>query len=1071
MSSKSVSVMPVEKKDPLLWDLTLIARRALRRAARADRVIGQKQQRTNRLQTVLPTRRGSITTSHDSLSLRYKEENHDPAVQAQDPFVSTEPAKLPVLQASRVLEGPVKRESRLIERKLKASPFYVSSSVPLVQQMSKPDNQEYNRRSKGAKSNVEKTGPTNWSINDLQIKYRNEQSREDAHQASLETRAFQLQMAENYVVVSAVNVPRHPLLISCHQRIATVNSFCLGRGRARCVARRFMLDVHQIWLSNLDHLEAANRGAALRHSRIDVSAILVVKSQIQSIAADYSWRFDSIPSSRLPPLDSLAAERIPTNKWHSLSEQGVVTVTLLARQHLVRGSTSYQGSVVRKFLPWHSSRAKWHISFYDPLTGMEWRGVAHEKAVLKQLKQLPYIAQCATVVIRPPPASLRLIHTQGCLLHGQGCTVATICQIRVCTPHLNDPNRITYFIFTFLSCTGRPFRIWRIQLDALDVIGQLGLSHAACTSVEWWCQQGQIHLFSSLLRRFVWKADTLALQIPYVGSSLAWNFDFKFASICAMELLAVLTPKKYEAFARVRRDATTCNWTNSLSMCVSGVQDRTLEVPGVTTVRSEPCCAPASKREVKEGEAVAILQRDDHSRLKSVLVHIVQALDCALSSPRQISWDKANLNPHDVFNLIHSNCIPAVKCSQLRSCYFVSQVTSTISQSLFILTRMMNRISFGCAAQLGNRREMSKINKRGFRLEVSCILLVPIHQLDVRVLSIAEKSATPNKGALTGRCTRRSAEFCTCNLSRPRIVEDYLYTLRKKSHQGANDPGFYTIHLQHTSFGTLSRSDLAEFHGKIQIEQERQKIQEQERHIEEKVFRGRALLAEKRGPRADSMNSEGRVGETSRDQESNIRGMSKHGKIGYTGPSATLTEGAVRTLALKLGISQLHVAESAQTCDLSAAHEERPKMRQAEDSLILKQPRSHTKDFALTPLNSTVLCLAANNASCSGSWQRLHRETKVKSNLRSVFIEARIQGAVDSIVNTASQPAVVGMVHPASEIKYEAMKFHTRTDDCILITAILEATVRSMEQQKGLKADGEMCAKDRLLAQSGRAHV
>ena len=52
----------------------------------------------------------------------------------------------------------------------------------------------------------------------------------------------------------------------------------------RCVARRFVLDVHQIWLTNLDHLEDGNVGRRLRHARIDTRAIADVGSQIQSVA-------------------------------------------------------------------------------------------------------------------------------------------------------------------------------------------------------------------------------------------------------------------------------------------------------------------------------------------------------------------------------------------------------------------------------------------------------------------------------------------------------------------------------------------------------------------------------------------------------------------------------------------------------------------------------------------------------------------------------------------------------------------------------------------------------------------
>lgn len=88
--------------------------------------------------------------------------------------------------------------------------------------------------------------------------------------------------------------------------------------------------------------------------------------------------------------------------------------------------------------------------------------------------------------------------------------------------------------------------------------------------------------------------------------------------------------------------------------------------------------------------------------------------------------------------------------------------------------------------------------------------------------------------------------------------------------------------------------------------------------------------------------------------------------------------------------------------------------------------------------------------------------------MKSSFLESRIQGAIDSIVNTASQPAIVGMVHPATGTTHIVPAFLTVPDDCILITEILEATVQSLEHQKGLKADAELSAKDRLLAQSDK---
>ena len=63
---------------------------------------------------------------------------------------------------------------------------------------------------------------------------------------------------------------------------------------------------------------------------------------------------------------------------------------------------------------------------------------------------------------------------------------------------------------------------------------------------------------------------------------------------------------------------------------------------------------------------------------------------------------------------------------------------------------------------------------------------------------------------------------------------------------GANDPGFYTVHLRHIHFRALSRGGLAEFVKKLKVEQERKELEAREKALADKIIKGKALLAERK---------------------------------------------------------------------------------------------------------------------------------------------------------------------------------------------------------------------------------
>ena len=308
-------------KDALVWDLTLCARRALKRAARAERLGTQRREISgDGLETLPvandtsiansrfgspdlqhPLERGTLSVSHDSLSLKYHDSNEhqrrlERAVttgerglnvpQGSVARASRRASELPALcgrgtsgsasgtvsattlsssrsqqngalkslTMARMRRIPTKQEAL---EKLRTSPFFVANAPPELGAYSmgglyggvRPQQTSGGSDASRPSSTVtshgaaihdsgdrkkdmrEKTGPINWSVEDLASKYRNETNREKAYRVSVEAQALQVEMARKNVIIGAVHVVRHPLLVFCDKHILEENRRCLGRAR------------------------------------------------------------------------------------------------------------------------------------------------------------------------------------------------------------------------------------------------------------------------------------------------------------------------------------------------------------------------------------------------------------------------------------------------------------------------------------------------------------------------------------------------------------------------------------------------------------------------------------------------------------------------------------------------------------------------------------------------------------------------------------------------------------------------------------------------------------------------
>ena len=196
----------------------------------------------------------------------------------------------------------------LVSSDASKSYFKIKKEKKAWQSQEAPDYEETVRRTKGQAS-LEAGNAVSWSADDIRIKWRGENEREEAWKVSRASviAAKEMQNAQagaagtNGWVVPTVHMDRHPMHELYWKYVKKENVLATKRAEMRAKTRRFALDVHTVWLTNLSHLREHSqalgapaepnpeRARGLDGAR-DVDNIQVARSQIQSVSADRSLR-------------------------------------------------------------------------------------------------------------------------------------------------------------------------------------------------------------------------------------------------------------------------------------------------------------------------------------------------------------------------------------------------------------------------------------------------------------------------------------------------------------------------------------------------------------------------------------------------------------------------------------------------------------------------------------------------------------------------------------------------------------------------------------------------------------
>lgn len=180
-----------------------------------------------------------------------------------------------------------------------------------IEKLRKPDkltsvhklDQEIRRTLKGTgtkkkgTAKVESQGPIDWSHQGIKSKYRGEHEREHTWHTWMQSVNLSKTLLEDvHKVLPVVRVERHPIYAKYHQLLEDENATSNTRTRSRLLMKRFVLDVQEIWLTNLQHLhehkpeniaagdvdDDYDRGDGIAHRR-DTKAILALDHQVRNL--------------------------------------------------------------------------------------------------------------------------------------------------------------------------------------------------------------------------------------------------------------------------------------------------------------------------------------------------------------------------------------------------------------------------------------------------------------------------------------------------------------------------------------------------------------------------------------------------------------------------------------------------------------------------------------------------------------------------------------------------------------------------------------------------------------------
>lgn len=153
-------------------------------------------------------------------------------------------------------------------------------------------------------------GPIDWTHIGIKTKYRGEVERENAWNEWLKNQTIAKKLLQDMTILPVVKIERHPLYQWFFNRIREENSAADSRTKSRLLMKRFVFDVQEIWLSNLEHLQEHKPNNGTENvitengliDRRDSKSIVELQHQIQSVSQKRVFS-NAYHTSKLPQIN------------------------------------------------------------------------------------------------------------------------------------------------------------------------------------------------------------------------------------------------------------------------------------------------------------------------------------------------------------------------------------------------------------------------------------------------------------------------------------------------------------------------------------------------------------------------------------------------------------------------------------------------------------------------------------------------------------------------------------------------------------------------------------------------
>jgi hypothetical protein len=714
------------------------------------------------------------------------------------------------------------------------------------------------RNSKAAdqsKSRGEPQGPIDWSSRGLRSKYRGETEREDIWNTWIAANSFSSKaLEENDLVLPIAKIERHPLYVLFEKYIAEENFRSLTRTKSRLLMKRFVMDVHEIWLTNLQHLRehqpalilaemdapetTEQRGQGIKQRR-DIAAINELKSQIPSVSQRRAMERAFYTTPMRSPTVVLDYERLSTPKLEKPKP-----IPPFLENYLSQEEISYRKGVLPLFLyidrlvPSIDSRVRevlWRL-----------RAVNREQIVIKDhyIRDVELSAYLDNLALYE---NHNVVHTA--IVHTKDSFIPWSYM------DLASKNTVTV---TLETC-GRIKIIISAQLDGAFGNKSLELNFYGAEILKlfsfpvyfefvedfrWWLDDDRSTLWETVVSNlFVAEGDVDDSGDPSpqrlnVKREKSPSDHIDGASTVGMAQVYALEILKYMKISSPVPEKILFSWhypgsvmdenlrepvplmdvsedwedfadeVESLSLRVNGGMALTTQVPGALSYgHTKGIWLKYALAHECTHVAALFFRNPRLSTTDTVLVNLTLSLDTPILFTPLLAWGEGVEYPHRMPAEEEEAVIPML----------IAHATSLLSTPL--VSPIHERLSF--VATIFNKAPVEGIdhppldsptlpegmcrhwpfrNRYGFRRKLVVHLLLPEVLLPTIVFGITRAAAQANVPAVNARNIWHSSLAITEHINRPRASKDYHYVVKNIISCGANDPHAFSVQMRGGEF-------------------------------------------------------------------------------------------------------------------------------------------------------------------------------------------------------------------------------------------------------------------------------